>query len=53
MTERRGGDFPDKGVEGWRDVLGRDDKVLKRLEMVYLFGRVWRPRRSHGGCTWT
>ncbi len=36
MTGRRGGDFPDKGVEGWRDLLGKDDKVLKRLEMVYL-----------------
>jgi len=28
--------FPENRTGGWRDLLGKDDKVLERLEMVYL-----------------
>ncbi len=28
--------FPEDREGGWRDLLGKDDKVLQRLEMIYL-----------------
>ncbi len=35
IGQRLGG-FPENREGGWRDLLGRDDKVLERLEMIYL-----------------
>ena len=35
MGQRQGG-FPENRAGGWRDLLGKDDKALQRLEMIYL-----------------
>ncbi len=36
MIGQRQGGFPENRGGGWRDLLGKDDKVLERLEMIYL-----------------
>lgn len=43
--------FPEDHGSGWRDRLGKDDKVLERLEMIYLLRSGVAPeeiaRQSH------
>jgi len=35
-VRRAGAALPESGPQGWRDLLGREEGVLERLEMIYL-----------------
>ena len=53
LVGQRLGGFPEDRAVGWRDVLGKDDKVLERLEMIYLLRSGIPPEEVARNCTWT